>query len=144
VPHYIRFGRQLAEFDRALAGARASGCRLQTMRAADLPLPTLAAKIAGWRREVAQGRGFVVIQGLPVERWGPDDSALVFYGLGLHLGVPGAQNPQYSELLPRGAAPRSATKLTALGVAETLTGSAARRRAAGAGTTGTTATQAQY
>lgn len=85
---------EVDELDRALAGARARGCRLETMRAADLPLPTLSKKIAGWRREVAEGRGFVVIQGLPVERWGEEGASLVFYGLGLHLGVPGAQNPE--------------------------------------------------
>jgi Taurine catabolism dioxygenase TauD, TfdA family len=84
----------LAELERALAVAKASGRELEEMRAEDLPLPTLAKKLDGWRREVAEGRGFVVIQGLPVERWGADDSARAFYGLGLHLGVPGAQNPE--------------------------------------------------
>lgn len=82
------------ELDRALAGAKASGRSLQALRAADLPLPALTAKIDAWRREVAHGRGFVLVQGFPVERWGPDDSAIVFYGLGLHLGIPGAQNPE--------------------------------------------------
>ncbi len=84
----------IAELDRALAAARASGRPLTALRAADVPLPGLAARIDGWRREVAGGRGFVLVHGFPVERWGPDDSAIVFYGLGLHLGVPGAQNPE--------------------------------------------------
>lgn len=82
------------ELDRALAAARASGRPLPELRAEDVPLPTLAGKIAGWRREVADGRGFLLVQGFPVERWGPDDSAIAFYGLGLHLGIPGAQNPE--------------------------------------------------
>jgi hypothetical protein len=81
------------ELDRALAGAKASGRPLHALRTADLPLTALTAKIDAWRREVAEGRGFVLVQGFPVERWGPDDSAIVFYGLGLHLGIPGAQNP---------------------------------------------------
>jgi hypothetical protein len=84
---------EIAELDRALAAAKATGRRLDALRAADLPLPGLAAKVAAWRREVAEGRGFVLIQGFPVERWGPDDAAIAFYGLGLHLGIPGAQNP---------------------------------------------------
>jgi hypothetical protein len=82
------------ELDRALAAAKASGRPLRALRAADLPLPALTGKIDAWRREVADGRGFVLVQGFPVERWGPDDAAMVFYGLGLHLGVPGAQNPE--------------------------------------------------
>ena len=84
----------IAELDRALAIAKATGQPLDALRATDLPLPGLAAQIAAWRREVAEGRGFVLVQGFPVERWGPDDAAIVFYGLGLHLGIPGAQNPE--------------------------------------------------
>jgi hypothetical protein len=81
------------ELDRALAAAKASGRSLHALRADDFPLAALTAKIDVWRREVADGRGFVLIKGFPVERWGPDDAAIVFYGLGLHLGIPGAQNP---------------------------------------------------
>lgn len=84
----------LAELDRALAAARSSARPLQALRAADLPLPGLAPKIRAWRDEVTTGRGFVLLQGFPVERWSPDDAALVFFGLGHHLGVPGAQNPE--------------------------------------------------
>jgi hypothetical protein len=83
----------VTELDRALAAAKASGRSLHALRADDLPLPGLTVKIDAWRREVAEGRGFVLVQGFPVERWGPDDAAIVFYGLGLHLGIPGAQNP---------------------------------------------------
>lgn len=85
---------EIAELDRALGVAKATGRQLDALRAADVPLPGLAAKVAAWRREVAEGRGFVLIQGFPVERWGPDDTAIAFYGLGLHLGTPGAQNPE--------------------------------------------------
>jgi len=82
----------LDELDRALATAKASGRPLHALRAADFPLPTLTHRLDAWRREVADGRGFALVQGFPVERWGPDDSAIAFYSLGLHLGIPGAQN----------------------------------------------------
>jgi hypothetical protein len=82
----------LDELDRALATAKASGRPLHALRAADFPLPALIHRIDAWRREVTDGRGFVLVQGFPVERWGPDDSAIAFYCLGLHLGAPGAQN----------------------------------------------------
>jgi hypothetical protein len=48
-------------------------------------------RVDAWRREIAEGQGFMVVQGFPVERWGPDDSATAFYSLGLHFGIPGAQ-----------------------------------------------------
>ena len=99
------------ELDRALAVAKASGRPLGALRPSEFPLPGLAARVAAWRREVAEGRGFVLVQGFPVERWGPDDSAIAFYGVGLHLGVPGAQNPDgdlLGHVRDTGADPRAA------------------------------------
>jgi hypothetical protein len=83
----------VAELQQALDTAHSRGLTLANMRREDFPLPTLAATIAGWRQELMQGRGFVLVRGLPVPRWGEDASSIVYWGLGLHLGVPGAQNP---------------------------------------------------
>ena len=58
------------------------------------PLAGLAPAIRDWVSELDTGRGFLVLRGLPVERWGENLSALVYWGLGAHLGAPGAQNPQ--------------------------------------------------
>ncbi len=85
---------QIAELDEARAAARATGRPLEALRREDFPLPLLAAELAAWARELRDGRGFLLVRGLPVERWGDDESALVFWCLGLHLGSPGAQNPQ--------------------------------------------------
>ena len=86
----------IAEIERALATAR--DAPMGTMRREDFPLPTLAPCVAEWRRELASGRGFLVVRGLPVERWGDADAARAYWGIGLHLGRPGAQNPD-DELL---------------------------------------------
>ena len=85
---------QIEEIDRARATARATGRPLAALRREDFPLPSQGPVLAGWARELLDGRGFLLVRGLPVERWGDDDSALVFWCLGLHLGYPGAQNPQ--------------------------------------------------
>jgi len=61
-------------------------------------IPTLANKIPSWRNDIVNGRGFVVLRGLPVTDWGYEKSAYAYWGLGHHLGLPGAQNPQ-DELL---------------------------------------------
>lgn len=61
-------------------------------------LPTLAPEISKWRSEISRGRGFVVVRGLPVAEWGDAFSAYAYWGIGHHLGHPGAQNPQ-NELL---------------------------------------------
>lgn len=85
---------QVTEIDRALAHAEGTGRPLEQLRRQDFPLPGLADEIAAWRDEVASGRGFLVVGGLPVELWSQAQAETVFWGLGLHMGRPGAQNPQ--------------------------------------------------
>jgi hypothetical protein len=80
----------VAELERARHAVR--GVPLAAMRREDFPLPALGAAARAWARELADGRGFVVLRGLPIERWHEDDAATVYWGLGLHLGRPGAQN----------------------------------------------------
>jgi len=88
----------LTELEDLRTTLRAHGKTVATLTRADVVLPTFGASIANWRRELLDGRGFLVIRGLPVERWGDEDSALVYWALGLALGHPGAQNPE-GELL---------------------------------------------
>lgn len=88
----------IAELDAALAYARSRGGDLARIGRDDFPLPGLSAVIAAWSRELRSGRGILLVRGLPVQRWGDDGAALVFWGLGQHLGAPGAQNPD-EELL---------------------------------------------
>jgi len=85
---------QVEELRAALAHADATGKPTGELTAADFPLPTLGAEIARWRRELAGGRGFQVVSGVPVEAIGREDAERLFWCLGLHLGRPGAQNPQ--------------------------------------------------
>jgi len=91
----VRLGEsQLEEIDAALAVARKCGKPTGEMTAEDFPLGSLVAEIGSWRKELAEGRGFQVVSGLPVERWSPEEAELFFWCLGLHLGRPGAQNPR--------------------------------------------------
>lgn len=83
----------LAEIGSACDAAAARGLGPGAMTRADFALPGLAPRIAAWAREIRHGRGFLVVRGLPVEGWGEERAALAFWGLGLHLGRPGAQNP---------------------------------------------------
>jgi hypothetical protein len=82
----------IAELERARDTARARGRDVGTMTRDDFPLPSLGAEVRRWAAELDHGRGFLLVRGLPVERWRPEDAALIYWGLGLHLGRPGAQN----------------------------------------------------
>ena len=64
----------------------------------DFPLDGLAAKLAGAVDVLLDGRGFVRIAALDAERYGDDDLTLLYWGIGLHLGEPWAQN-KYGHVL---------------------------------------------
>ena len=86
------------EVGAAVAAVRRRALPMGAVHRADFPLPTVAPRIAEWVAELRDGRGFLLLRGLPVAAWGDDDSALAYWGLGQHLGRPGAQNPD-GELL---------------------------------------------
>ncbi len=85
---------QLAEIEQALAVAKTTGKPTGALTAEEFPLPSLAPEIARWREALESGRGFQLVSGLPVQRWCQADAELFFWCLGLHMGRPGAQNPQ--------------------------------------------------
>ena len=89
---------QIDELDAALAVARSCGKPLAALTAADFPLPTLRGPLRAWVNNVQNGLGVQVIRGLPVSRWSSADCERVFFCLGLHMGIPGAQN-RFEELL---------------------------------------------
>ncbi len=67
---------------------------LQNLAAKDVALPTLAPKLRGMVEEVMKGRGFVLIRGLPVERWTRREAAIAFLVIGVHLGNLRMQNAE--------------------------------------------------
>lgn len=81
------------ELERALDHATSSGRTLGALRQLDFPLRALRHKVARWRHTLTRGRGFVVLGGVPVSRWGAERARCFFWCFGLHLGLPGAQNP---------------------------------------------------
>ncbi|MGE0653142.1 MAG: TauD/TfdA family dioxygenase [Alphaproteobacteria bacterium] len=62
------------------------------------PLPRFAAVLAETRRELQDGRGIVVLRGLPVAEMGRERAARAFLGIGAHLGTVVSQNA-YGHLL---------------------------------------------
>ncbi len=64
----------------------------QSLSSDDFPLPTLKPRMSRILHEVLEGRGFVLLRGFPVERWGRRFSAIAFLGLGLHWGKLRSQN----------------------------------------------------
>jgi len=76
----------------------ARGLGITDITAADFPLGRMAPVIAGWATEINHGRGFVLVKGLPQERFSNDEVRAMFWGIGLHLGKPVSQN-SYGDML---------------------------------------------
>ncbi len=56
------------------------------------PLPTLGPELVGVARELIDGRGVVLIRGVPVDRYGKARASSIYWGVGMHLGQPWPQN----------------------------------------------------
>lgn len=82
----------LADIDRALAAPAARDLPLTAMRAQDFPLPSIEHDLAAIRDELADGRGFCLVRGLPLGRYGDDDVARIFWAIGRRFGDPISQN----------------------------------------------------
>ena len=86
--------RALDELDAALAQVQAGNLALDQVTAENFPLPGLAADLAEIAHELEHGRGFVQMKGLPLQRYDERQAALLFWGLGSHLGGAISQNAQ--------------------------------------------------
>lgn len=82
----------LAELQAAVAHARARHDELLDVTADDLPLPSLAPLLRDVERELVDGRGFVRLRRLPVDRVGADTATWMYWAIGTHLGTPWPQN----------------------------------------------------
>ncbi len=83
---------EIAELEAALSMARSHTVEVLDVGTDTFPLPTLGPVLGAIAHELINGRGFHRISGLPVERVGFDDASWMFWGIGLHLGVPWPQN----------------------------------------------------
>jgi len=82
----------VAELDAALVNAEAATDDVLDITRADFPLPTLAPVLAEITDELINGKGVVLIRGLPVERYSKERASSIYWGIGAHLGDPWPQN----------------------------------------------------
>ena len=84
---------ELADIDRAVRHAEASGCDIADLRCADFPLDApLRALLERCKTDALHGRGFMLMRGIPVERYTLRQSAIAYWGLGSHMGEAVSQN----------------------------------------------------
>ena len=95
---HVLAAAEVDDLERVMARVQERGLARGALTRDDAPLAALGPAVAGWRAVLATGRGFVLIRGLPVERWSLEETALAYWILGLHFGAPVPQNFQ-GELL---------------------------------------------
>lgn len=83
---------QVAELESALAHARQTGRGGYDIRREDFPLPNLVESIKAWIAEIEDGRGFLVVKGMPIDRYDEASIYDLYWGLGTHFGYGIVQN----------------------------------------------------
>jgi TfdA family taurine catabolism dioxygenase TauD len=83
-----------AELDAALRGLERRGLVWPRFGRDDFPLPTFSRELSSVLDELERGRGFVLLRGIPVGRYTPDEMKNLYWGVGAHLGRPRYQNAQ--------------------------------------------------
>lgn len=73
-------------------GHASAGTDASTLTADDVPLGPLEATIDRIADEVVEGRGLVLVSGIPVFELTVDEAAIVWWAIGLHLGTPVSQS----------------------------------------------------
>ena len=81
----------IEEIDAALASVKRAQAVIPYPADA-FPLPRLKSRLHAIRDEVVNGRGFVLIRGIPRERYSDEDCERLYWGLTSHFGTPVSQN----------------------------------------------------
>ena len=85
---------EVGEVQTAVHELERSGSVIERLVTETPPMPTLAPRLEQILHEVLNGRGFVLIKRLPVERWTRRQSAIAFLIIGKHLGNLRMQNAE--------------------------------------------------
>jgi hypothetical protein len=83
---------EVAELETALRSVQSRGLDIANIQREDFPLPTLGRVLERLRSEVLEGRGFVLLRGVPVEDRPIAESATIYWGIGSHFGSARSQN----------------------------------------------------
>ncbi len=83
---------ECAELDVALRHAMAKSDDVLVLGRDDFPLLVLCERLSRIERELIEGRGFVRLRGVDRRAYTQTEMELLYWGIGMHLGSPWAQN----------------------------------------------------
>lgn len=83
---------EIADLDQALARLDAAGLQWPDFGKDEFDIPLLGRRLQRILAEIRSGRGFALIRGIPVRRYGPTQLRNLYWGIGSHLGEVISQN----------------------------------------------------
>ncbi|MFP6663283.1 MAG: TauD/TfdA family dioxygenase [Deltaproteobacteria bacterium] len=83
---------ETSELDAALRHALSISADVLDIERDDFPLDGLAQRLARIENELIEGRGLVRIRGIDRSRYDQAEMEMIYWGIGMHLGTPWAQN----------------------------------------------------
>src|ERR1700688_43637 len=86
--------READELAAGIAAVRRDGVPIVEVARESFPLGRFADVLADVRRELMDGRGIVMLQNFPVDRFDREATAIAYIGLGAYLGKTMSQNKQ--------------------------------------------------
>ncbi|MGF1608358.1 MAG: TauD/TfdA family dioxygenase [Kiloniellales bacterium] len=126
---------ELSELDAALASVRSQDIAWPDVTRESFPLPRLAERLGALADELENGRGLVLLRGLPVGRYEADDRKRLFMGVAAHVGRPVTQSVKgelMAEIRDEGAEALARGQMTTGKPGETFLSSRARVHTTGA------------
>lgn len=83
---------QVADLDNALGAAKLGNVTIDKLTKLSFPLKVVDKLVPEIQDRLENGRGLVVLRGLPAEKYSRDDLRLMYWGLGLYLGTAVSQS----------------------------------------------------
>lgn len=77
---------QIAELELAAEHFNKTGIALENITSESFPLGSLKLFIATILNELLEGRGFVMLRGLPIQNWSIEKAATIYMGIGCYMG----------------------------------------------------------
>lgn len=89
---HVLTGDEIADIDAAIERVDIDDRPIADMGRIDFYMPALTPVLDGIRDELLRGRGFVLIRGLPLERYSQRQRAIAYWAIGMHFGRAVSQN----------------------------------------------------
>ena len=80
------------EIELAMKNVVSRRLRITEIQKEDFPLPTLTKKLALIQQDLLEGRGFLLLRGIEVDKYSIEENAIIYFGIGAHFGYALPQN----------------------------------------------------